>query len=115
MLIMLLGFGNGLQNGVQQEFEKDAADNFFVRVVVIGRRMAGSNLDPGHSNGCCTYTACFNAFHDFTRLHPEEIMNGHRRFHERLLRDALLSESNDENRNECDDESIHGGDLPLLE
>lgn len=30
MLIMLLGFGNGLQNGVQEEFEKDAVNSIWV-------------------------------------------------------------------------------------
>jgi hypothetical protein len=58
--------------------------------------MTSFNLDTRNPNRCGSYGAGFDSLHYLTRLHPEEIMDGHRRFHEWLLRDTLLSESNDE-------------------
>ena len=54
MLIMLLGFGNGLQNGVKQEFERDAVNSIWVnsgktsvpyKGMAPGRRIRFTNKD----------------------------------------------------------------------
>ena len=70
MLIMLLGFGNGLQRGVQQEFEKDAVNSIWVnssktstpyKGMAPGRQIRFTNADhkavADHVNGVQNVTA----------------------------------------------------------
>ena len=45
MLIMLLGFGNGLQNGVHEEFEKDAVNSIWINGGKTS--IAYSGMSPG--------------------------------------------------------------------
>ena len=45
ILVVLLGFGNGMQNGIQREFEQDAATSVWVWPGVTSKEYKG--LNPG--------------------------------------------------------------------